>query len=638
MIVAMKKLSVLLFHRQKEEFLSALGDLGVVHVVEREGELTGEAMVLSERIRRAERVVRALAKAAGESSAKQAPCDNPSGVIEQFEQLEAKRETTIQEITALGKDIAALAPWGDFSPLSLERLAGAGIKLRFFEMTGKNFSQFDTKDYTIQIISRDDSRVRFVLVERGNVRTQVDAEELVLPRISLADARSEVENRERLIADIKKQLLELGQYSEAMAKYVALMINSRVFEMARQGMQETADGRVLSMTGWLPARRQKDVASFLDKYTAWYRIEGAAPGDEVPVKLRNGAYSRMFETITNIYSLPVYFEVDPTPFFAPFFMMFVGLCLGDLGYGLIVTALGAIMAVRAKPGKRGLFVMVTMLGISTAVAGILLNSFFGCVIFGGPGIAPGTSLFPSGADIFSPLGQVEGAQGPVFPMMSFALVIGVIQVLLGMALRAVNQFRDGGWQGCLMPISTMLILAGLIVWGAQVNFLDLGMNSLVIGPLKIGAFLTALPRLSGPSMLWGGVVLLLLFNNPSLKLFWRPLMGLWEIYQLAGGLISNLLSYLRLFALGLSGGLLGAAFNQIAFMFILKDGKPEWATPMAVFTVLLLVVGHSINIGLSAIGSFVHPLRLTFVEFYSNVGFKGGGRIYTPLSRPADNS
>jgi V/A-type H+/Na+-transporting ATPase subunit I len=109
---------------------------------------------------------------------------------------------------------------------------------------------------------------------------------------------------------------------------------------------------------------------------------------------------------------------------------------------------------------------------------------------------------------------------------------------------------------------------------------------------------------------------------------------IWEAYNLVSGILGNILSYLRLFALGLSGGLLGTAFNYIAFMMITgSDKQIHYGSPMIVFTILILVAGHSLNLVLSMIGSFVHPLRLTFVEFYCNVNFKGNGKPYTPFMR-----
>jgi V/A-type H+-transporting ATPase subunit I len=135
-------------------------------------------------------------------------------------------------------------------------------------------------------------------------------------------------------------------------------------------------------------------------------------------------------------------------------------------------------------------------------------------------------------------------------------------------------------------------------------------------------------------------LLLIVFDNLFVKKisspFLRPVLIFWDAYNFASGLMSTSLSYLRLFALGLAGGLLGAAFNQIAFMLITNEqGVVNWATPLVVFTILILIIGHSLNLALSALGAFVHPLRLTFVEFYGgfSLGFKGGGKPYKPLSK-----
>ena len=121
--------------------------------------------------------------------------------------------------------------------------------------------------------------------------------------------------------------------------------------------------------------------------------------------------------------------------------------------------------------------------------------------------------------------------------------------------------------------------------------------------------------------------MILLFNNPDKKMWIRPLLGLWEMYNVVSGLLGDVLSYIRLFALSLAGGLLGGAINLIATMIRGDDpGIVSWF-----FMLLVLVGGHFINFALAALGAFVHPLRLTFVEFYKAVGFTGGGKAYAPF-------
>jgi len=126
-----------------------------------------------------------------------------------------------------------------------------------------------------------------------------------------------------------------------------------------------------------------------------------------------------------------------------------------------------------------------------------------------------------------------------------------------------------------------------------------------------------------------GLVMLFLFNNPDKKLAIRLPLGLWEFYGFSTGLMGDALWYIRLFALGLAGGLLGMAFNDIAFMISAGD-SPKF---LVVFTILVLILGHSINFALSVLGSFVHPLRLTFVEFYKNINFRGGSKPYKPFMK-----
>jgi V/A-type H+-transporting ATPase subunit I len=149
-----------------------------------------------------------------------------------------------------------------------------------------------------------------------------------------------------------------------------------------------------------------------------------------------------------------------------------------------------------------------------------------------------------------------------------------------------------------------------------------------IGPIPVGALIVTLGNtvLIGLGIAAFGVLLILFFNNPEKKIWVRPLLGLWEMYGIASGVPGDILSYIRLFALSLAGGLLGGAINLIAVM--IRGENPNifsW-----IFMLLVLIGGHFINFALAALGAFVHPLRLTFVEFYKAVGFIGGGKPYKP--------
>ena len=216
--------------------------------------------------------------------------------------------------------------------------------------------------------------------------------------------------------------------------------------------------------------------------------------------------------------------------------------------------------------------------------------------------------------------------------MTFALYIGIMQILLGMIIRAVNRIRNNGILFGIEPLSNILMVGAFTIFLAQVDFMDMGTFSFWAFP--VGKLLCSVPAAVTKVLAVAGLVLLLLFNDPRKKIPARVGFGLWAFYNFLSGVVSNGLSYLRLFALGLAGGLLGAAFNEIAFMLITdENGDVHYASVMTIVTVLILIASHTLNLGLSALGAFVHSLRLTFVEFYGNVNFKGGGKVYSPLSK-----
>ena len=636
MIERMRKLTLLLHHAEKEQFLARLRDLGVVHVVVKpdvDSEELGRVRAEARSVERVAAELRRIRKERKDAVGKSAAGD-AAEVVRRFDELTRAHDTAAQKIAALAKDTAALEPWGQIEPATLQRLAAAGVRTRFYEVDRKRLAGLALGDVPHAVIGGEGATVRLVVFERGEA-VDLGLEQAVLPASSLDQARAALAREQKSLADADAALAELSGSLEILESRLRERRAVERFESVRLSMEGAADGRVLALAGWVPAVREKDLVHFLDTCTAWYELAHPSPGDDVPVLLRQDAFTRLFQPILKVYSLPDYCELDPTAFFAPFFTFFVGLCFADVAYGLVLAIACLVARRKLPPGLRPVAALGAILGFATVFAGVLLNSFFGHTIFGGPGVPEGSAFFPSGAQYVAPLTPVEGERGAEYPMMAFAMVVGVVQVLLGMLLRMVNQWRQDGWKGGMLPVGSAGMLIGVLVLAAHGNWLDLGLGTLVVGPLRIGALLMVIPVFAGKVLLWGGLALFLLFNNLQSRIYWRPLRGLWELYQFVGGVFSNLLSYLRLFALGLSGGLLGAAFNAIAFMPIMKDGHPQYASPLIVVTVLLLVIGHSINFALSAIGSFVHPLRLTFVEFYGNLNFKGGGKAYAPFAQAA---
>jgi V/A-type H+-transporting ATPase subunit I len=190
-------------------------------------------------------------------------------------------------------------------------------------------------------------------------------------------------------------------------------------------------------------------------------------------------------------------------------------------------------------------------------------------------------------------------------------------------MQVVNKWRQNGFTASLQPAGTFLLIVGVAIWAVG----NMG-RAFSVGPIPVGTWINALGNTAGLGLGMAalGILLVLFFNNPGKKIWIRPLLGLWEMYGIASGVPGDILSYIRLFALSLAGGLLGGAINLIANMIRGENpGVFSW-----IFMLLVLIGGHFINFALAALGAFVHPLRLTFVEFYKSVGFTGGGKPYSP--------
>jgi V/A-type H+-transporting ATPase subunit I len=207
-------------------------------------------------------------------------------------------------------------------------------------------------------------------------------------------------------------------------------------------------------------------------------------------------------------------------------------------------------------------------------------------------------------DQFAWLGNIRNFMINSDQAFQLALMLGVIQILFGLVIKTLNLFRQHGLKYALTPVGWIILLLSLLDI-AVLKWMNPYSNWIA----------------------WAGVGIILLFNDPDAGFFGRLGKGVWELYGITG-FFGDLLSYIRLFALGTSGAILGFVINDISLRVL--HGVPVLGP---VLFVLLLVVGHSTNLALSVLGSFVHPLRLTFVEFYKNAGFEGGGKAYKPFEK-----
>jgi V/A-type H+-transporting ATPase subunit I len=323
------------------------------------------------------------------------------------------------------------------------------------------------------------------------------------------------------------------------------------------------------------------------------------------VKYKNNKFAHAFEMITDLYDRPSYNAFDLTPFYAPFYIVFFGLCLGDCGYGILVFLASFFIKKKAKSDfMKSVGNLATYLGLGTMIFGFISGTFFGLTL-------PEINWF-----WLQPLKRVMLDSTQLF---NLALVLGAIQIAFAMIIKGITTWIRFGFLYSLDNFGWLLMLLG------NVAIYALGTGGAITSELQKTLHI-AVSSLSGAMML--------LFNSPEKGAKGIPGSigsGLYGIFSKVTGLLGDLLSYIRLFALGISGSVLGSVFNFLASSF-----APDVIIVRELVMVVILLFGHSINIFLSGLGAFVHPLRLTFVEFYNNAGFEGGGKAYSPFKKQAE--
>ncbi len=442
--------------------------------------------------------------------------------------------------------------------------------------------------------------VYFILVRENNEFIELDAEEIKTPERPLSEVvgrRDEINLRFETIA---KELDDIAATATPILRSTLNSLTSSTdLRRVMANTRAEAGEKVMLLQGFAPTTAEKELQEFCETNNILF-VEGKPESkDKIPVMLQNSKFSKLFEPISKLFSLPAYHELDLTPLFAPFFMMFFGFCLGDAGYGLVILLGASLYKPKAKPDIRPYLSLAQFLGIGTIIFGIVSGTFFGINL-----IETEVVFLENMRGYFLDSGK----------MFNLALIIGAIQIIFGMVVKVFNITRQRGFAFALSTIGWLLLIIGMLVRYALVNYEILPPNDKIV--------LYAILGVAG--------VLILFLNDPSVNIFVRFGMGIWDVYGMVTGIFGDLLSYIRLFALGISSAILGLVINSI--------GLDMLSIPVVgpVIFILFLTIGHVANILISSLGAFVHPMRLTFVEFYKNAGFNGGGKEYKPFMNKSD--
>lgn len=661
MIKTMKKYSFLVFHSDYHDFLVSLGKLGIVHVIERtrgsREETLKEKKELLERIDKTIDFLRKIEKTDPGTADVVQTNESAEELLSEIRSIN-KLKTGIEEhIVELQKEIKYTLPWGEYNRNDLDKLRASGFKVRLYHCSLKKFDPEWEEKYSLFRINTLGGKVYFAVILNIDESIDIDAVREKPVRNPLSELEAELNGQQKLLEETEARLAGIARNSIPLLEKKKEQIEADI--MLSTVYLETgkaSEDRLRILEGWVPEDATVELNKLLEKKNIVSLVTPPGEGEVPPVQLKNSKFSMLFEPISKLFSLPAYNELDLTPYFAPFFMLFFGFCLGDAGYGVFFILFAMLLKRKAKKEWKPFLTLAQYFGAATILFGLLSGTFFGInLIDSGYTLTTESieKLEKSGIPptIMSGLMEMEGtyykgraefleaaksrvgeealadyqkellkkAESGIpligsfrylmqdsLSMFYLSMLIGGLQILFGIFLKIRNITRRRGFKYARSTLGWLILMISLVLYYTG-----------LFGSEVLTWVFYGLLAISG--------ILIFILNNPDSNIFARIGSGIWDSYGMVTGVFGDLLSYIRLFALGISSAILGFVFNDISLQ-LLNIPYVGW-----LFFLILLLFGHSINLFLATLGGFIHPMRLTFVEFYKNAGFEGGGKEYKPF-------
>ena len=597
MITPMNKYSFILLSGEQNGLLEKLQEVGLVDITRSAKPMDDTSHKLSGEIELINGLIQGLNKAVIPEGTKPVAYNGEGS--EDLVRLAGGTLMLLSEaenaVVELKKRELDLIAWGSFDKDILDKLAAAGVPIHFHRVSAKSFQDAWKEAYPLSVISRKGGNVYFVIAGEDNLPGEVSVPtgDHNAVHAQLLEEKKNLKRLQGEILSMKEQLPELERRREEAYAKLDLYL-------AGAAAVPAAENTIVTLVGYAPVENDQTVTAALEATGAFYLKEEAVVEDNPPIKLENNWFVRQFEVLTDMYGRPGYDGFDPTPFISVFFLLFFAFCMGDCGYGLILIVMGLLL--KKVDSFKDMAPLVVLLGIGTTVIGFLFHTFFSMDI-------STWSIFAPIKGIFLPA-KIAGYDGT----MVLALIVGVVHLCLAMCVKTYQETKNKGFVNALGTWGwTLLIVGGIIVAAlAFAGVMDKDLTKWVVIVLGVVSALG-----------------IFVFNDMKRNKLANVGVGLWNTYNTATGLLGDVLSYLRLYALGLAGSMLGMAFNNIATM-VLGDGSKAY---LWIPFVVIVIIGHTLNIAMAALGAFVHPLRLNFLEFFKNSGYEAAGRNYHPLKK-----
>lgn len=430
---------------------------------------------------------------------------------------------------------------------------------------------------------------------------------VVLPQVFEGTPKEAIEKIQARMEELKKErekLLEKAALYLRFEKDLKLAHDyyASLLERRRKEQDILHTRETIIISGWTRkedvVKLEQSLQSVGNEWVLFFR--DPEPGEKVPIDLRNGPWTRNFEVLTRLYGLPNYWELDPTPFLAPFFFLFFGICLGDVIYGLVLALLGFLAPrfLKASPSAQRFFHMLGWGGVASILVGMATGSWLGDTFDYLPAFLSAVTRFKKAVTLIDPI------TNPL-PMLLFSLVLGLIQVLVGLLVSFVKEWRRKNYASAIMDqLGWFAFILAIVLYIGATQFSSL---KPVATPVLIGTALFLVATQGRQK------------KNPIMKV----LSGVLSLYGVISYL-GDVLSYSRLFALGLSSSIIAILARTLGALF---GGSPYIGWLIGLFVALLFNV---FNLIMSGLGAFVHSARLQYVEFFTKF-YENGGKEFQPF-------
>jgi V/A-type H+/Na+-transporting ATPase subunit I len=620
MIAEMKRVSMVVQTKDKEFTLDALAELGLVHLEDFQYSSSEVDDALA-RKNRAESAYNFLITIKNKHDLTP-PVLEPSEAVEEVLKLKDDLQAALEQEAALDKQIAGLESWGDFDPADFIFLANKGYHLKIYTVSGGKPDNIDDLEGYVVILKENKKELVFAHLTREPVKLE-GYEEFNLPPQSLSAMRAEKNKLAKKIAEFNSKAQHYSALGPALLAHLEELDSNLQYWIAKANTVD--EGNLTALVGHLPADETEAVQNWARENSVALAITDPETSESVPTLIRNPRWLQIVEPVFKFMgTVPGYKELDISLVFLCFFTVFFAMIIGDAAYGSIFFLAGLSMVIyyrKFKKEKPPLAVMLfTILGLATVIWGSMNGSWFGS-----PELIKGTYLeklvirqLTEGFSFYTPAGEFyKDLRGQdVIMLLCFIIAIfhlTIAQVwnfLRALAQRSLQAIGQVGWM--------------LINFGLFYLVLDMVASFNLDQALGAGGLVASMSL----NIIIVGLALIILFGSqrPRGHFFKGLLGGLADLPSTVLGSISafgDIISYVRLFAMGLAGAEIAKAFNNMAGDLLSGN--------TFIFGVLILLIGHAFNFVLCSLGVLVHGIRLKMLEFSGRLGIQWSGQDYDPF-------